>query len=89
MLEPTNGSQIQNAEGGTTIPSIGSLIKATAVDNADALSDRGGSRASSRAGSRSPGGTQRTRRPLDLSGDNLGFGEDTRALRVLDRAFSA
>ena len=67
----------------TSIPGIGSLIKVTGVDSPGALSDRSGSRAGSRGGSRSPGGTPRKMGPHGI------LSEDVRALRVLDRAFSA
>jgi len=56
------------------------------VESADARSDQSGSR----SGSKSPGGTVRKADgPQDIPSEKLGFGEDMRALRVLDRAFSA
>ncbi len=67
------------------IPSIGSIMNETSTDNSDAKSDKSGSR----AGSRSPGGTHKRDGPQDIPSEKLGFREDMRALRVLDRAFSA
>ncbi|MCJ1475085.1 hypothetical protein MMC13_003745 [Lambiella insularis] len=66
---------------GSTIPSIGSLMNGSAGDNLDARSDRSG-----RSHSRSPSGSK-TEGPQDIPESKLGFGEDMRALRVLDRAF--
>ena len=68
-----------------TLPKIGVLMNGNAADNADASSDQSGSR----AGSRSPGGTRKADGPHDIPSEKLGFREDMRALRVLDRAFSA
>ena len=63
----------------STIPSIGALIDgATSSSNGDYRS---------RSSSRSPGGSRREGGPQDIPHDKLGFGEDIRALRVLDRAF--
>ncbi|KAI9801709.1 MAG: hypothetical protein M1833_002391 [Piccolia ochrophora] len=67
-----------------SIPSIGALVNG-AADAAETRSDRSGSR----QGSRSPGGTSKNGAPQDIPSDKLGFGEDIRALRVLDRVFSA
>lgn len=60
----------------------------------DGRSDR--SRVGSRAGSRSPtevstktAGSASGGRPKDIPNEKIGFGEDVRALRVLDRVFSA
>jgi len=48
--------------------------------NADAKSDK--------SGERTPGGTAKKESgPQDIPNDKLGFGEDMRALKVLDRAF--
>lgn len=70
----------------STIPSIGSLMNNASADNADAKSDV--SNRSNRSASRSPGGTQTKDGPQDIPSDKMiGFGEDARALRVLDRAF--
>lgn len=67
----------------STIPSIGSIMNGASADNTDAKSD-----ISTRSGSRSPGGTAKKKEgPKDIPSDKLGFGEDMRALRVLDRAF--
>ncbi|KAI9816546.1 MAG: hypothetical protein M1827_001678 [Pycnora praestabilis] len=88
-LESSNGRD-SNSKGGNTIPSIGSIMNESSNENrndsnGDARSDKSGSR----AGSRSPGGTKRKDGPQDIPSEKLGFGEDMRALRVLDRAFSA
>lgn len=67
----------------STIPSIGSLMNGASADDTDAKSD-----ISTRSGSRSPGGTAKKKDgPKDIPSDKLGFGEDMRALRVLDKAF--
>ena len=65
----------------STIPSIGALMNGTSHDSVDARSER-----SARSHSRSPGGTK-AEGPQDIPSEKLGFGEDMRALRVLDRAF--
>lgn len=62
----------------STIPSIGSIMNSSSTDNADAKSDR--------SGSRSPGGSKRSN-AHDIPNDKVGFNEDARALRVLDRVF--
>ena len=61
----------------STIPSIGAIMNSTTADNYDIRS---------RSASRSPGGTRKDG-PQDIPHEKLGFGEDIRALRVLDRAF--
>ncbi|MCJ1302011.1 hypothetical protein MMC08_004812 [Hypocenomyce scalaris] len=66
----------------SSIPSIGAIMNGSSNDNADARSDR-----SARSSSRSPGGTKKAEGPKDIPSEKLGFGEDMRALRVLDRAF--
>ncbi|KAI4164200.1 MAG: hypothetical protein LQ342_002164 [Letrouitia transgressa] len=71
------------ANGASTIPSIGSLMNGSStVENGQATSER-----TDRSCSRSPGGTKKSEGPKDIPGDKMGFGEDVRALRVLDRAF--
>ena len=60
----------------STIPSIGAIMNGAT----EAFDVR------SRSASRSPGGTKRDG-PQDIPHEKLGFGEDMRALRVLDRAF--
>ncbi|KAI9735980.1 MAG: hypothetical protein M1834_001446 [Cirrosporium novae-zelandiae] len=87
----TNVSTSSPATSGTTIPSIGAMLNGTSGsgDNADAKSDKSGDKNGSRSSSRSPGGTQKTKGPQDIPSEKFGFGEDMRALRVLDRAFSA
>lgn len=66
------------------IPSIGSIMNGASADNnspnADAKSDK--------SGDRTPGGSvKKESGPQDIPSDKLGFGEDMRALKVLDRAF--
>ncbi|MCJ1338988.1 hypothetical protein MMC09_004277 [Bachmanniomyces sp. S44760] len=78
---------IQNRHGisqANTIPSIGALMNGSLpapVDNSDTRSEL-----SNRSSSRSPGGTKREG-PQDIPNEKLGFGEDIRALKILDRAF--
>ena len=62
----------------STIPSIGSIMNGSSTDNADARSDR--------SGSRSPGEGKRST-AHDIPNDKVGFHEDARALRILDRGF--
>ena len=59
----------------STIPSIGALV--------NGVSD---AQSRSRSASRSPGDSK-AEGPQDIPHNKLGFGEDMRALRVLDRAF--
>ncbi|KAL9063930.1 MAG: hypothetical protein Q9157_008024 [Trypethelium eluteriae] len=70
------------AEAGTStsskIPSIHSLINGTNPEPSDVKSEG----SASRAGSRSPGSQRNAQGPSE----KIGFGEDKRALRVLDRA---
>ncbi|KAI9841677.1 MAG: hypothetical protein M1837_000471, partial [Sclerophora amabilis] len=78
-----NGNNNNGNNGNNnSIPSIGVLMNG-AADNADARSDHSGSR----GGSRSPGGTRKSSGPQDIPSEKLGFGEDVRALRVLDGRF--
>ncbi|KAI9685916.1 MAG: hypothetical protein M1822_004194 [Bathelium mastoideum] len=73
------GSDADTVNGHTSkIPSIHSLINSSTTEASDAKSDG----SASRAGSKSPG-SQRT---APGPNDTIGFGEDKRALRVLDRA---
>lgn len=71
--------------GASTIPSIGAIMNGTSAEshnspNADAKSDR--------SGDKTPGGSvKKEGGPQDIPSDKLGFGEDMRALKVLDRAF--
>ena len=80
--EPSNGTTAAQGNGASTIPSIGSLMNGSSADKADAQSE-----VSNRSNSRSPGGTKKEDGPKDIPNDKLSFGEDMRALRVLDRAF--
>ncbi|KAL8716963.1 MAG: hypothetical protein Q9225_005748 [Loekoesia sp. 1 TL-2023] len=66
----------------SSIPSIGSLVNGSNGTSAEAQGDR-----ANRSASRSPGGTKKSEGPKDIPGDKMGFVEDKRALRVLDRAF--
>ena len=77
----TSTPKENGASQASTIPSIGAIMNGSSKDNADAQSD-----ASGRSSSRSPGGTKKEG-PQDIPSEKLGFGEDMRALRVLDRAF--
>ena len=70
--------QANGTSQASTIPSIGSIMNGSSTDNADAKSDR--------SGSRSPGGSKRSS-AHDIPNDKVGFNEDARALRVLDRVF--
>ncbi|CAF9906829.1 hypothetical protein IMSHALPRED_005366 [Imshaugia aleurites] len=71
--------------GASTIPSIGAIMNGASAENhnspnADARSDR--------SGDKTPGGSvKKEGGPQDIPSDKLGFGEDMRALKVLDRAF--
>ncbi|KAI9748049.1 MAG: hypothetical protein M4579_007325 [Chaenotheca gracillima] len=77
--------------GSNSIPSIGSLMNgagaggspsAQGAEGGDSKSDSGEGRES-----RSPGGTRKSTGPKDIPSEKLGFGEDVRALRVLDGRF--
>ena len=76
---------INGSNGASTIPSIGAIMNGASAEshnspNADAKSDR--------SGDKTPGGSvKKEGGPQDIPSDKLGFGEDMRALKVLDRAF--
>ena len=78
-------SHVNGANGASTIPSIGAIMNGASAEshnspNADAKSDR--------SGEKTPGGSvKKEGGPQDIPSDKLGFGEDMRALKVLDRAF--
>ena len=89
---PTQDNNIDNTPSHTngtpqanTIPSIGSIMNGASAENSnspntDAKSDK--------SGDRTPGGSvKKESGPQDIPSDKLGFGEDMRALKVLDRAF--
>jgi Gti1/Pac2 family transcription factor len=81
-----NGLLREPASSGGSIPSVGSLMMGNCA------SENTGSQRSdtSRLGSRSPGGSQKNPGvPQDIPSEKLGFREDMRALRVLDRVFAA
>ncbi|KAI9884902.1 MAG: asparaginyl-tRNA synthetase [Watsoniomyces obsoletus] len=80
--------------GGGGIPGIGALMHgAGTLEHLDTASDHSISRGVSRAGSRSPAGSLNGGGgglPTEIPSEKLtSFGEDQRALRVLNRAFSA
>ena len=83
-VEP-NASYTNGVSQTSTIPSIGTIMKGASSDNvnspnADARSDI--------SGDRTPGGSAKKESvPKDIPSDKMGFGEDMRALKVLDRAF--
>ncbi|KAL8965231.1 MAG: hypothetical protein Q9183_003959 [Haloplaca sp. 2 TL-2023] len=79
--ESTNTTPTQ-MNGASSIPSIGSLINGANGTNGEAQPDR-----TNRSASRSPGGTKKSEGPQDIPGEKMGFVEDKRALKVLDRAF--
>ena len=84
----TTPTRANGTSQASTIPSIGSLMNDASADNTDAKSDVSNrSNRSNRSASKSPGGTQSKDGPQDIPSDKLGFGEDVRALRVLDRVF--
>ena len=78
-------SHANGTNGASTIPSIGAIMNGASAENhnspnADAKSDR--------SGEKTPGGSvKKEGGPQDIPSDKLGFGEDMRALKVLDRAF--
>ena len=80
----TAPSHTNGTSQASTIPSIGSIMNGAFAGNnspnADAKSDK--------SGDRTPGGSAKKESgPQDIPSDKLGFGEDMRALKVLDRAF--
>ena len=80
----TTSSHPNGVSQASTIPSIGSIMNGASADhsspNGDARSDK--------SGDRTPGGSAKKESgPQDIPSDKLGFGEDMRALKVLDRAF--
>lgn len=78
-------SHTNNISQASVIPSIGSIMNGASAENnnspnADAKSDK--------SGEKTPGGSAKKESgPQDIPSDKLGFGEDMRALKVLDRAF--
>ena len=77
-VQSNGASQPSQPSQASQIPSIGSIMNGSSTDNADARSDR--------SGSRSPGGSKRVKGNEPAS-EKVAFNEDARALRVLDRAF--
>ncbi|KAL8949371.1 MAG: hypothetical protein Q9222_004521 [Ikaeria aurantiellina] len=87
--QDSSNSTPTQPNGANSIPSIGSLMNGSngnegggTPGGGDAQSDQ-----NTRSASRSPGGTKKSEGPKDIPGDKMGFVEDKRALRVLDRAF--
>lgn len=78
--ESSNSTPTQT--NASSIPSIGSLVNGS---NGTSVETQG--ETANRSASRSPGGTKKSEGPKDIPGDKMGFVEDKRALRVLDRAF--
>lgn len=72
-----NGTPVTRSNG--SIPSIGSLMNGAAAAAEQAKY--------SRSASNSPGSRRIDAGPQDIPHEKMGFGEDMRALRVLDRAF--
>ncbi|KAL8907218.1 MAG: hypothetical protein Q9171_005951 [Xanthocarpia ochracea] len=70
------------ANGASSIPSIGSIMNEPNGTNGEAQGER-----VDRSPSRSPGGTKKSEGPKDIPGHKMGFVEDKRALSALDRAF--
>lgn len=87
LLEAAEAGQTHanGTNGASTIPSIGAIMNGASAEshnspNADARSDR--------SGDKTPGDSvKKEGGPQDIPSDKLGFGEDMRALKVLDRAF--
>ncbi|KAL9595157.1 MAG: hypothetical protein Q9219_006613 [cf. Caloplaca sp. 3 TL-2023] len=78
--ESSNSTPTQT--NASSIPSIGSLVNGSNGTSSEVQNDR-----INRSASRSPGGTKKSEGPKDIPGEKMGFVEDKRALRVLDRAF--
>ena len=68
-------------------PTIGALVNTSAAIESDAKSNP--KQNGERQGSTSPGGTTRNGAPQDIPSEKLGFREDKRALRQLDKVFPA
>ncbi|KAI9787616.1 MAG: hypothetical protein M1839_000147 [Geoglossum umbratile] len=76
----------ESASPGGSIPSVSSLVTGNGASGSTG-SQRGDT---SRPGSKSPVGSQKNPGvPQDIPSEKLGFREDMRALRVLDRVFAA
>lgn len=69
----------------STIPSIGSIMNRASAESTNSPTTDG---KSDKSGDRTPGGSvKKESGPQDIPSDKLGFGEDMRALKVLDRVF--
>ncbi|MCJ1273986.1 hypothetical protein MMC21_001779 [Puttea exsequens] len=84
---PAHTNGISSTSQASTIPSIGAIMNGASKDNvnspnADARSDRSGDRTPS-------GSIKKESGPQDIPGDKLGFSEDMRTLKVLDKTFKA
>lgn len=83
----TTPSHTNGISQASTIPSIGSIMNGASNENsnspiADAKEDR--------SGDRTPGGSvKKESGPQDIPSDKLGFSEDMRTLKVLDKSFKA
>lgn len=94
-ITPTSGKdqgadpKVRIPVSASEVPRIGALMNgATALDNSDNTPKNTG-RSESRTSSRSAGGTKKAEGPKDIPSEKLGFGEDMRALRQLDKVFTA
>lgn len=86
-LLTTIASHTNGVPQASTIPSIGSIMNGNSKENvnspsADTMEDR--------SGDRTPGGSvKKEGGPQDIPSDKLGFSEDMRTLKVLDKTFKA
>lgn len=80
-----NGASPTSAASQT--PSIGALVHGPPAAEADATTKTEAN--GENQGSTSPGGTQQSSAPQDIPSEKLGFKEDKRALRQLDKVFTA
>ncbi len=85
--------QANGTSGASTIPSIGALMNGASAEqytNGNGSSPANGNGPELKvesSGDNSPRGTKKKDGPQDIPSDKVGFGEDMRALKVLDRAF--
>lgn len=80
-------SQINGISQASTIPSIGSIMNGASKENANSPS---ADTKDDRSGDRTPGGSAKKESgPQDIPSDKLGFSEDMRTLKVLDKSFKA
>ena len=81
---PVSRDTTATSASAASIPSIGALMSASAGTEAESARERN---CWSRSSSRSPPRAGPFDGPQDIPHDKIGFREDLRALRVLDRAF--